>query len=524
MKRLTLLLMVAFLLGSFATTNAQDVEVTFNVNMATFADTTDFDPDNDTVYVSGEVLESDWSQPGTNMDAMMTDEDGDMVYTWSTMLPADSSYAYKFFYVPAGEGSSWSYGEWEGGDDRVAEIGMDDMTFNDMWGIYSHKVTFNVNMATFADTTDFDPANDTVYISGEVLGIDWSEPGTNMNAMMTDEDGDLVYTWSTMLPEDSSYAYKYFYVPAGEGSSWSYGEWEGGDDRVAEIGMEDMTFNDMWGIYSYKATFNVDMTTFADTSDFDPDNDSVYISGEVLAMDWSEPGTNMDAMMTDEDGDMVYTWSTMLPGDSSYAYKYFYVPAGEGSSWTLGDEYEGGDDRVVTIEEQDVVLNEMWAQFKINFHVTEDGSTPLEGADVTIGDMTKTTDAEGMAVYYSDPVDSVTYTVSHADFDDYTWGVGVEYENVDVMVDMSTASVGDDEEQVNFTMYPNPVANEGLTIEGLEDVTRIEVYNTVGQQVNAIENVNQSVKLETANLETGIYFVNFYNEKGVVNTQKFLKQ
>ncbi|MCF8309380.1 MAG: T9SS type A sorting domain-containing protein [Bacteroidales bacterium] len=98
-------------------------------------------------------------------------------------------------------------------------------------------------------------------------------------------------------------------------------------------------------------------------------------------------------------------------------------------------------------------------------------------------------------------------------------------ECLDIYVPLeSNVGIGDDNSVQNqFSMYPNPTSNN-LNIEGLDDVTRIEVYNTVGQRVNAVENINQSVKLETGNLETGVYFVNFYNEKGVVTTQKFMKR
>ena len=98
-------------------------------------------------------------------------------------------------------------------------------------------------------------------------------------------------------------------------------------------------------------------------------------------------------------------------------------------------------------------------------------------------------------------------------------------ECLDIYVPLATnVGIGDGNSVQNeFNMYPNPTSNV-LNIEGLEDITRVEVYNTVGQQVNAIENVSNTVRFETGNLETGIYFVNFYNQDGVVTTQKFLKR
>jgi len=383
------------------------------------------------------------------------------------------------------------------------------------------EVTFNVNLTTFADTSNFDPSVDTVYISGEVLEEDWQEPGTYPDALMTDEDGDLTYTWTATLDADSSFQYKYFYVPDGEGTSWDYGEWTGVDNRVIETTDENMALYDEWGIFSYLVTFNVDMTTFADTSDFDPSVDMVYISGEVLGQDWQEPGTYPDALMTDEDGDLTYTWSTYLPADSSLQYKYFYVPDGEGTSWDYG-EWAGGDNRMAETMAEEKVITEMWGMFKVMFHVTTDGATALPDATVTVGDMSEITDADGMATLYGFPTDSVIYTVSHADYADYQSGVQLDYANVDVMVTMESSSIG---ENINaeFKMFPNP-STSFLNIEGLDNITKVEVYNSLGQRVHVENNVSNTVQIATSNLENGLYFVNFYNDRNMVATQKFLKK
>lgn len=272
--------------------------------------------------------------------------------------------------------------------------------------------------------------------------------------------------------------------------------------------------------YNVETTLHVNMKRFADTSDFDFESNSIYLAGSMYG--WVAPGDTAAAMMTDEDNDSIYTWTGNLLGNVDYEYKYFYVPEGVGSTWDNG-EWDGGQNRKLSVTNDMNTMNEMWGMFNIYFHVTEDGSAPLADAEVTVGDWTKMTDAEGMATLYSFPDDSVGYTVMHDDYEDYMSGVAVGYDHVDVMVDMSTASIGDGQEEVHFTMYPNP-ANRTLNIDGLNDVTRVEVYNTVGQQVRAIENINGSVQINTSDLKTGIYFVNFFNEKGVVTTQKFMKQ
>ena len=93
-------------------------------------------------------------------------------------------------------------------------------------------VTFNVNMA---GVSGFDVANDTVYFSGSM--VDWAVPGTEEQLMMTDNDNDMIYTITLVLPA-AEYTYKY-YINAGlEGA-------ENGDNRSLVV-VTDTTVNDIW--------------------------------------------------------------------------------------------------------------------------------------------------------------------------------------------------------------------------------------------------------------------------------------
>lgn len=73
-----------------------------------------------------------------------------------------------------------------------------------------------------------------------------------------------------------------------------------------------------------------------------------------------------------------------------------------------------------------------------------------------------------------------------------------------------------------FKMYPNP-ASDILNIAGLKDVTKVEIFNAVGQKINELEVNTKTIQVETSNLETGIYLVNFYNGSNLIATQKFMK-
>ncbi len=118
-----------------------------------------------------------------------------------------------------------------------------------------NTLTFNVDMRPAIDSGLFDISTDTVFVTGSFIG--WNEPGTNVaNQMMTDADGDTIYTMTFTLDSLGHYEYKYFI-----NSGWANGEWDGGSNRVVEVA-GDTTVNDIWGILATEviAVFNADVT------------------------------------------------------------------------------------------------------------------------------------------------------------------------------------------------------------------------------------------------------------------------
>jgi uncharacterized repeat protein (TIGR02543 family) len=105
--------------------------VTFNVNM-TYVDgyhhEFTFDPENDVVYVTGNIF--GWAEPGSEpeLQTMVPSDDDPMIYTLTIELPA-GEYAYKYFL-----NDGWDGGEWEGGDDRTFEVVDEDVVLNDWFG------------------------------------------------------------------------------------------------------------------------------------------------------------------------------------------------------------------------------------------------------------------------------------------------------------------------------------------------------------------------------------------------------
>jgi len=86
-------------------------------------------------------------------------------------------------------------------------------------------------------------AGDSVFISGAIGGIygTWAEPGTNLNNLMTDPDGDGIYTVTMHLP-DGIIAFKFF-----KNRGWGTGDpFTGGDRTLSVIGSTYVVYT--WGV------------------------------------------------------------------------------------------------------------------------------------------------------------------------------------------------------------------------------------------------------------------------------------
>ncbi len=117
-----------------------------------------------------------------------------------------------------------------------------------------YTITFNVDMtAPIADST-FDPATDTLYITGSFFN--WAVPGKLADKQtMTDANSDSIYTVVVGVDSLGHYEYKYF-----KNSGWSNGEWDGTNNRTLDI-TSDTVVNDVWGqISAIKALNNVEVT------------------------------------------------------------------------------------------------------------------------------------------------------------------------------------------------------------------------------------------------------------------------
>jgi hypothetical protein len=75
----------------------------------------------------------------------------------------------------------------------------------------------------------------------------------------------------------------------------------------------------------------------------------------------------------------------------------------------------------------------------------------------------------------------------------------------------------------NISVFPNPVKDK-LQFSTDVHVSRVTIYNTLGEKVIEKPVRDENMTINTSGLENGIYFINFENEKQQVKTVKFIKE
>ncbi len=219
---------------------AQQYDITFQVDMTNAAN---FNSATDNVWMSGNFAgATGWAEPGTDSTYMLAPLDvGSMLYALTATIDS-GEVQYKYF-KSNGDTIGWANGEWDGDPNRKIYI-TDNATVENVWMNKPTVIIFTVNMT---DADPFDPTTDDVYISGNFVSPDWTEPGTfapfKMNPV---EDSAMYYRLSYTL-YDGSYEFKYFRVINNE-HSWSYGEWDAGDNRTLTVDTTTIAkINDVWG-------------------------------------------------------------------------------------------------------------------------------------------------------------------------------------------------------------------------------------------------------------------------------------
>ena len=291
--------------------------------------------------------------------SQMTDA-GNGVYTYTQEVLANSYLEWKYL-----NGPGWGFEETVPGacanssTNRNYQAGTEDVTIDLVCfaecvacdvEVVEYEVTFNVNMA------NEEVAPTGVYIAG---GGNFGNPGDNQ---MTDLDGDGIYSITMMLDEGFS---SYYTFTNGACGDWSCKENLNGlpcgdpnnyNDRFLPAITGPTQISTCFGqcstdgtceaVQNAMVTFQVDMNTEAVTGD-------VTMFGSFNG--WSFPGE----LMTDENGDGIYEYSTELQAGG---YEYKFVNSGVEESFpadSLECTLTSGafTNRLVMVEEADLVLD-----------------------------------------------------------------------------------------------------------------------------------------------------------------------
>ena len=79
------------------------------------------------------------------------------------------------------------------------------------------------------------------------------------------------------------------------------------------------------------------------------------------------------------------------------------------------------------------------------------------------------------------------------------------------------AGIGDNAAEM-FSIYPNPAENK-IFVEG-ENIGMVELYNSLGQMVLAVEGASEKTAVDVSSCDNGVYFVRVFTNDGAVTTKK----
>ncbi len=150
---------------------------------------------------------------------------------------------------------------------------------------------------------------------------------------------------------------------------------------------------------TFKVDFNQYIGSQYDTVPFSPGEDPVYISGDPIG-GWDKPGTNPEALCTDANQDKLYTWTTKLKADSTYQFKFFFVPDTLSNSWSFG-EYKQEINRYLHLGSRDTTIYKPFGHFPARFKLTHaQRDTALENITLELDEQTAQSNANGQVTFY----------------------------------------------------------------------------------------------------------------------------
>jgi hypothetical protein len=347
-KILSIFLTVIFFMG-ITSLFAQNVNVTFSVDMSVQIGKGFFNPDTEVVTCPGSF--NNWlNEPPANTTKEMSDENKDKIYTITMALAPNTTYEYKFAI-----GLTW-HDKDEPGSNRTVKIGAADTVLPVLFFRNEHPsgnpapVVFNVDMSLIAKS-NFNPATQKVMVAGT-----FTKWGTNA-IEMSDPNNDSIYTVQVdTIKSGTNIEFKFLYS-SGLPKDGSWEDLPEGGNRKYFVLDGTNTINAFWANKDPNVTlgngniiFLVDMSVMNEVGIYDPVVDSLQLRANFNA--WSA-GTNavmgqdpINPLQWSRSSDFV---NTAL--NESEDYKYF-VDINDTSKHHWQDGYErptpnGGGNRSV---------------------------------------------------------------------------------------------------------------------------------------------------------------------------------
>ncbi len=363
------------------------------------------------------------------------------------------------------------------------------------------SVTFNVDM------TNAGLEGENVYIAGDfgtTTWGSWNEPGTNPACLMTDEEGDMIYSITMDLPK-GDYPFKFF-----KGEGWDGGEWPGAPDRIITI-KKAMNHSYVWGV-------RIDVPQIL--ADFEDETWGILTPHVMGCGDYDNPELHPveetfmivdnpapDAMNSSTKvlkfirrgttvGGLPWGgyWANNNPNVDAQVNKYVHVKLWKPRISPVKFKLEGGTSGTLEIfSENTQQLTNQWEEFVFKFD-TMTGQYPISVLMPDFEDPLNITD--DIIIYIDDIII-----------------------NTDSIVSNGIPSLSNNQ----ISIYPIPILKD-LTIENFGKIERVNIYNLAGQLIKQIETQPASkVIINLEDLRSGMYLINITNTEGKTITRKISK-
>lgn len=189
-------------------------------------------------------------------------------------------------------------------------------------------------------------------------------------------------------------------------------------------------------------------------------------------------------------------WANADPNVDVTEYKYVHVKVWKPRISPLKFKLEGGPSGTLeTPSMTDQTMTGAWEDIVFDF-------TTMDGAYPVIAFMPDFEDplamAEDMEMYFDDII---------------------------ISNDPSPITTGVEKIEINtLSIYPNP-ASDVLTIESVQDINSIYIYNITGQMINSYNQVeNHQLNIDITSLPAGIYIVSLIDKNNQIVSKKLIKQ